>query len=98
MLYVVFYDISDDDLRGKVADFLKKKGLVRLQFSVFFGELNSSRVKDLTAGLRLYAKRRSEGERFNVLILPVTETQFKQRIVIGGSGEHEERGDSNVLW
>jgi len=44
MLYVVFYDISNDELRNKVASFLKKKGLSRVQYSVFLGDLNSSRT------------------------------------------------------
>ncbi|EWG06573.1 MAG: hypothetical protein ASUL_08834 [Candidatus Aramenus sulfurataquae] len=96
MLYLIFYDITDDQLRNKVADFLKKKGLTRVQFSVFFGEVNSSRLKDVVAGLRMYSKKRKSGERFNVLIVPVTENQFNQRIVIG-EGEIASE-ESSVLW
>ncbi len=94
MLYVIFYDISNDELRNKVSDFLKKKGLKRVQFSVFFGELNSSRLKDVEAGLRRYARMNREGDRFNVLIIPVTETQFRQRIVIG----EDMREEQSILW
>ena len=95
MLYVVFYDISNDELRNKVASFLKKKGLSRVQYSVFLGDLNSSRLKDVEAGLRMISRLRKEGERFFVIILPVTENQFKQRVVIGDRFEdlHKE-----VIW
>lgn len=95
MLYVVFYDITDNELRNKVADFLKKKGMRRVQLSVFVGELNSSRLKDVEAGLRLIYKKSKPGDRFMILILPLTDTLFKQRIVIGGEYREEE---SNVIW
>lgn len=94
MLYVVFYDITDDSLRNKVSGFLKSKGLLRVQFSVFLGELNTSRLRDVEAGLRLLMKGRKPEDRFNVLILPVTEVQFKQRIVIGEDVSERDR----VVW
>ncbi|QXJ28822.1 CRISPR-associated protein Cas2 [Saccharolobus shibatae B12] len=95
MLYVVFYDITDNELRNKVADFLKKKGMRRVQLSVFVKELNSSRLKDMEAGLRLIYRKSNPGGRFMILILPVTDTLFKQRIVIGGEYREEE---GNVVW
>jgi CRISPR-associated protein Cas2 len=95
MLYVVFYDITDNELRNKVADFLKKKGMRRVQLSVFVGELNSSRLKDVEAGLRLIYRKSKPGDMFMILILPVTDTLFKQRIVIGGKYT-EEKG--NIVW
>lgn len=95
MLYVVFYDITDNELRNKVADFLKKKGMRRVQFSVFVGELNSSRLKDVEAGLRLIYRKSKPRDRFMILILPVTDTLFKQRIVIGGEYREEE---GNIVW
>jgi CRISPR-associated protein Cas2 len=95
MLYVVFYDITDNELRNKVADFLKKKGMRRVQLSVFVGELNSSRLKDVEAGLRLIYRKSKPRDRFMILILPVTDTLFKQRIVIGGEYREEE---GNIVW
>lgn len=97
MLYLVFYDITDDSLRNNIADFLKKKGLNRIQYSVFLGELTSSRLKDVEAGIRMISRKRKRepNERFYVLIVPVTENQFKQRIVIGDS---EDNDKNKVLW
>nr|2IVY_A Chain A, HYPOTHETICAL PROTEIN SSO1404 [Saccharolobus solfataricus P2] len=99
MLYLIFYDITDDNLRNRVAEFLKKKGLDRIQYSVFMGDLNSSRLKDVEAGLKIIGNRKKlqEDERFFILIVPITENQFRERIVIGYSGsEREEK--SNVVW
>ncbi|BFH74717.1 CRISPR-associated endonuclease Cas2 [Sulfurisphaera javensis] len=74
-----------------VANFLKKKGLHRIQYS----ELNLARLKDVEAGIKLISRKRKGGERFFVLIVPITENQFKQRIVIGDS---EDKPESKVLW
>ncbi|AWS00432.1 CRISPR-associated endonuclease Cas2 [Metallosphaera hakonensis] len=98
MLYLVFYDISSDDLRNKVSNFLKQKGLERVQYSVFLGDLNNSRLRDLEVGLRMIGKRKGgEDERFLVMIVPVTENQFRQRIVISWElGKRDEEGE--VIW
>lgn len=37
MLYLVFYDITSDKLRNKVAKILTQEGFERLQLSVFLG-------------------------------------------------------------
>ncbi|MEM3399596.1 MAG: CRISPR-associated endonuclease Cas2 [Candidatus Micrarchaeia archaeon] len=42
MKYVVIYDITDDDLRNSVAEILKNFGLMRIQKSAFFGELDKN--------------------------------------------------------
>ncbi|BDC18765.1 CRISPR-associated endonuclease Cas2 [Acidianus sp. HS-5] len=94
MLYVVFYDITDNGMRNKVADLLKKKGLTRVQYSVFIGDLNSARLKDVVAGLRVLQRYNKEG-RFSILVLPVTQAMFSQRITIGDEFKEDE---GEVVW
>jgi len=48
----VFYDIPDDRIRLKVADALKDYGLIRLQKSVFIGQLSRNRAEELSEYLR----------------------------------------------
>lgn len=48
----VFYDIPDDRIRLKVADALKDYGLLRLQKSVFVGQLSRNRAEELSEYLR----------------------------------------------
>ena len=55
MYKLVFYDIVDDKIRTKLANKLEEMGLVRLQYSVFFGRGNtvywskvSEKIKKLT--------------------------------------------------
>jgi CRISPR-associated protein Cas2 len=96
MIYIIIYDITNDTLRTKIAKFLKSKGLRRVQWSAFVGNLNSTQLKDVESGLTLLIRRNKkvEGDRRNIQIYPLTEKQFEQRIVIGDSEEEEEE---NVL-
>jgi CRISPR-associated endonuclease Cas2 len=47
MLYLVFYDITSNTARKKIADQLKDRGLIRAQYSVFIGDLAKNRVDEL---------------------------------------------------
>lgn len=45
--YLVCYDIVSDKVRKKFTDALEDLGLVRLQYSVFYGDLNSAESRSL---------------------------------------------------
>ncbi|MEM0464494.1 CRISPR-associated endonuclease Cas2 [Pyrobaculum sp.] len=47
MYLVVAYDVSEDDVRNKIAEVLKAFGLQRIQRSVFVGRLPPALVKEL---------------------------------------------------
>ncbi|EZQ01512.1 CRISPR-associated protein Cas2 [Candidatus Acidianus copahuensis] len=100
MIYVVVYDITDNLVRGRVADFLRSKGLKRIQYSVFSGELSSSQLKDVESGLWMITRRKKKldlGERLSILIFPLTNNQFDQRIFIGLGKENGGEGEE-ILW
>lgn len=52
MKTLVIYDIVEDKLRSKVANKCKDYGLARIQYSAFFGELNTNRREELAMALR----------------------------------------------
>ena len=76
---LVIYDISDDELRQKIADVLHSFGLGRIQKSAFFGYLINARVKDLVAKI----KRLIKGKRANVQFYIICKQCLTRRIVIG---------------
>ncbi|WOE50408.1 CRISPR-associated endonuclease Cas2 [Sulfuracidifex metallicus] len=94
MFYVVFYDITDSNLRQKVSSFLKSKGLRRVQLSVFVGEMNSSTLKDVRSGLSRLHRISQEGERFSIMIVPTTESLFSKRISI----PDEDLDEDKIIW
>ncbi|MEM1598923.1 MAG: CRISPR-associated endonuclease Cas2 [Pyrobaculum sp.] len=77
---LVIYDISDDELRVKVADFLKSRGLVRVQRSAFIGPGSTALKRDVEAGLRRLVQGRSG---VNIQLFLLTSACYKTRGVVG---------------
>ncbi len=88
LLTLVIYDITDDELRNKVASFLKLKGLKRIQKSAFLGDLTQSERVNLEAGIRRLIK----DAKANVQIYPLTPASYSQRTVIGVEMSYEDEG------
>jgi len=86
MLTLVIYDIPEDELRLKVAKFLKALGLTRVQKSAFLGSLTSWGRTELVAGL----KRLVKNKKVNVQIYPLTQASFNMRICIGVELKYDE--------
>lgn len=85
MMTLVIYDISDDDVRLRVAKVCKRYGLNRIQRSAFLGEISSSRRKELSKKLR----RTLEG-RGNIQIFVICKPDFLLREIIGEDTGIEE--------
>ncbi len=88
MLTLIIYDITEDEVRLRVADFLKVKGLKRIQKSAFIGDLTSSQKADIEAFLRRLVKN----ARANIQIYPLTPASYNMRIVIGVEISYDEEG------
>ncbi|NPA23822.1 MAG: CRISPR-associated endonuclease Cas2 [Crenarchaeota archaeon] len=84
---LVIYDISDDDLRNKLASFLKTKGLKRIQKSAFLGPTTPSLNREVEAGIRRLV-RGHDG--VNVQMFTLTRFCYNSRIVIGDFREPED--------
>jgi len=87
LLTLIIYDITDDELRNRIASFLKSKGLKRIQKSAFIGELTNNERINVEAGLKLLVKNY---ERVNIQIFPLTPASYNQRSVIGVELNYEE--------
>ena len=47
MNYLLSYDISNDKVRRKVFEYLLEKGFLRIQNSVFLGEIHITKIDDI---------------------------------------------------
>ncbi|TDA40323.1 MAG: CRISPR-associated endonuclease Cas2 [Candidatus Methanomethylicota archaeon] len=92
LMTLVIYDIENDKLRSDVANFLKSKGLKRIQYSAFIGCLTDSQRIDLIAGLRRLVK---DG-RNNVQIFPLTQASYNMRTIIG-SPLYDEAEEEDIV-
>ena len=86
MFTLVIYDITEDDLREKVAQACKRYGLVRVQKSAFLGRIPSSLRKELIAVI----KRLIDGTRDNVQVYVICEPDMSLRTELGKAFEGEE--------
>lgn len=78
MKTLLVYDIPDDRLRARVADTCLDYGLVRIQYSAFFGELSANHQEELILKLR----RRVGRAPSNIQLFPIAEREIKQRRII----------------
>jgi CRISPR-associated protein Cas2 len=89
MKLLVIYDITDDPLRGKVANRLKDYGLERVQYSSFQGELRRHELASLEKDMR---KLLNDGEETDsVLLFPLCSSCFEGRHMVGAEKEMKER-------
>jgi len=79
MRYLVIYDVTDDNLRTLVAEFLKDYGLTRVQYSAFIGPLRRDKLNSLIVDLKNLIKDLVE----NVQFYPVCDNCFKGRREVG---------------
>lgn len=73
MRTLVVYDISDDNLRNRLAELLKDLGFVRIQRSAFIGEISEQERRDLEA--RILRLNRVDDDVID--IFPICERDLK---------------------
>ncbi len=88
MLFLIIYDITNDNLRNKIAETLKDYGLERIQYSAFIGSLPrfklNSLIEDLKKLIRDTPVKEDERVR-NIQIYPIPEMSKKRRVEINFS-------------
>lgn len=91
---LVIYDISDNNLRNELANFLKSQGLKRVQRSAFLGPATPALVRNVEAGVR----RLIGGyEGVNVQLYLLTPACHRSRIVIGDEKYEELLDESGLI-
>lgn len=93
MKVLVIYDISDDEVRAKLAEDLKRLGLSRIQRSAFMGATNPSALKDLKRVCGLRARGSSDV----VHIVQLCDYDWKKIAVIGKPWSEGLGGDIVVV-
>jgi len=79
MLTWVLYDIQKDKSRNKVAKCCEKAGIYRVQFSVFLGDLNKTKRKELISQIEDLI----DVEIDKLYIFPMCKEDFDQCVLLG---------------
>ena len=65
-MYYAIYDISDDSTRSDIVQILKNVGFVRIQKSVFCGNLTSQQRKDIIESVKITI--RNDNDSFYLIV------------------------------
>lgn len=85
--YLICYDITEDPIRNGVASICKDYGLERIQYSVFYGKLSRSQLKEI----RLEIKDAIEETNSDIHILQVCAScESNHEVLISISIEEED--------
>lgn len=79
MLYVVLYDITDDKIRNKVVMKCKNYGLIRVQKSIFMGNLTRNKAEMLALELKNFTFQSSD----KIFIFPSCNSCFDEKQIVG---------------
>jgi len=83
MNHLVSYDISDNRLRLRIANMLKQSGCLRLQYSVFAGNLRESVSYTLLQNLTALTKEPEWSDEDSVFILPLHQYSRDKLTILG---------------
>lgn len=89
MYTLVIYDITDNDVRMKIAQACKEAGLARIQKSAFLGVIDSQKRKSLEMRLRKVLGS-SKG---NIQIFVICEADISGRKIIGQLMSYDEEDE-----
>lgn len=76
---LLIYDITEDKFRTKAAEICKDYGLQRVQYSAFFGYLNTNLRGELARKLKDHLKKST---RSSVFMFPISEDNMNEVIKI----------------
>ena len=93
MLYTVSYDISENKIRNKVVMKCKNYGLVRVQKSIFMGELTKNKAEMLSLEIKNFAFQDSD----KIFIFPSCNSCFDGKQVVGLLNEGRLRDKDFII-
>ena len=86
MLYLIVYDVSDDDLRDAIRKRLKDEGGARIQYSAFLLEADRTHVEELF----MYFRRIIGSRKAKVIAIPICGMDRERAITLTHNYEVEE--------
>jgi len=85
MKCLLVYDIPNDKIRAKIADICLDYGLLRIQYSAFFGEMNHNLQEEIMQR----ARRKLGGKAGNIQLFPICEKDLRLRKSIVNHSDRE---------
>ncbi len=97
MLYFVMYDIENDKVRRLIAKYLERKGLIRIQKSIFVANTPHNVYQEIKQTLQEVQEAYENND--SIIIVPVSTDEIKAMKVIGKNVDIEIiTGDKDILF
>lgn len=85
MNYMVSYDIRNNRIRKLVSDYLINKGFIRIQKSVFLGEVKV----EIYENIIVYIENIIDKESDNICSIPINKNDYFNIITMGNLGNYK---------
>ncbi len=83
MSLLISYDIEDNYLRKKIADYIIDAGFARVQFSVYIGTVNEKATLQTIDWLNKVPAHKNWKANDSILVLSFTNQQLKNMLILG---------------
>ncbi len=83
----ITYDIEDNKIRGHISKYLQRQGLIRVQYSVFFGDIERQKFNKVKETLKAINEMYKNHD--SIFIIPVGEDALNKTKVIGKNVDFE---------
>lgn len=84
MNYLLSYDISDDKNRKRVSDYLIEKGFLRIQNSVFLGEIHITKIDDILENICLLVDKDED----SIFCVPINKEDYENIFNFGKNKDY----------
>ena len=84
MNYLLSYDISNDKSRKRVSDYLIEKGFLRIQNSVFLGEIHITKIDDILENICLLVDKKED----SIFCIPINKEDYKNIFNFGKNEDY----------
>lgn len=85
MNYMISYDISNNRVRKLVSDYLINNGFIRIQKSVFLGEVKV----EIYENIIVYIENIIDKESDNICSIPISKNDYFNIITMGNLGNYK---------
>ncbi|NSW45381.1 MAG: CRISPR-associated endonuclease Cas2 [Bacteroidales bacterium] len=97
MLYFVMYDIENNRVRNLIAKYLERKGLIRIQKSIFIADTPHAIYHEIKQTLQEVQEAYENND--SILIVPISTDEIKAMKIIGKNIDIEIiTGNKDILF
>ena len=84
MNYLLSYDVSNDKSRKRVSDYLIEKGFLRIQNSVFLGEIHVTKIDDILENICLFVDEDED----SIFCVPINKEDYENIFNFGKNKDY----------